>query len=66
MSGGGGRSLSALLREGARVGARPGKGGSKSRCSPGGGRGVNKKNPWGWLFSLWVHFFLSGRFSLST
>ena len=35
--GGGGRTLSALLGEGARVGARPGKGGSKSRRLPGGG-----------------------------
>ena len=63
---GGGRSLSALLREGARVGARPGKGGSKSRRSPGGGGRGSIKKSMGVAFSLWVHFFLSGRFSLST
>ena len=59
MGGGGRRSLSALLREGARVGARPGKGGSKSRRSP-GGEGVNKKIHGGGFFPYGCIFFYLG------
>ena len=62
---GGGRSLSALLREGARVGARPGKGGSKSRRSPGGGgEGVNKKIHGGGFFLMGAFFSIWAVLSL--